>query len=58
MFLSAGGHLALIDLIHKIKKRRFQEFADEEALVLKISYNEKWEIRTRTQKIYVKLLFI
>jgi len=58
MFLSARRLLALIDLIHKIKKRRFKEIAEEEALVLKISYNEKWEIRNRTQKIYVKLSFI
>jgi hypothetical protein len=32
--------------IKKFKRRWIQEFADEEALVVKISHNEKWKIGT------------
>jgi len=39
-------HLSTFLQNKKIKKRWIQEFADEEVLVLKILYNEKWVIGT------------
>jgi len=36
--------LTIIEIVEKNKTRWILEFSDEEALVVKTLYNEKWEI--------------
>ena len=44
--LASEDFYHLSTFLQKIKKSWNQEFSDEEALVVKILYNEKWEIGT------------
>jgi hypothetical protein len=46
VLLASEDFYNLWNFYKKLKKRRIQEFSDEEIFVVKIFYNEKWEIGT------------